>query len=370
VIRAVVIGSFAVVLVLGCERAPTPLVAMPVRLPVLAATPPAPAPSLPSSEIPRAALAYRNNFLRIWRFYFALAESPSIGFGQVHQESRWNPNAQSAYASGIAQFTPATASDFAALLPPEVRATCPAKTGCPTDANWALHALSLYDFRLHRGYMWAATPKDRWAFVLASYNGGPGHIPKEQVLCERAVAFSPSVPSVPTDFSARSAGQDGRASSLAYLSEFRDRGWRVPFAKKVTGPAESSMQFIVTTARGAAEIRGSEVPRMLVFMVNEDFPRQPFMQEMFHDQTVDVLRPSIEMDGRVAVQGENFLLSAQSARSEYLAQIGGKACDRNRWFGHVERFCIRTPANCKENRHYPVVVFDRWQPLYARWLGL
>ena len=40
------------------------------------------------------------------------------------------------------------------LLPAEVHATCPDKTGCPTDPNWALHALSLYDYNLHRRLDW------------------------------------------------------------------------------------------------------------------------------------------------------------------------------------------------------------------------
>ena len=107
------------------------------------------------TEIPREALAYRDNFIRIWRFYFALAESPTIGFAQVHQESAWKTDAKSVYASGLAQFTPATAADYSRILPAEVQATCPHKAGCPTDPNWALHALSLYDYNLHRSHAWA-----------------------------------------------------------------------------------------------------------------------------------------------------------------------------------------------------------------------
>lgn len=142
--------------------------------------PPAGHASPPPKQIPREALAYRDNFIRIWRFYFALAESPTIGFAQVHQESRWKASAKSVFASGLAQFTPATAADYARLLPPEVRAECPTTAGCPTDPNWALNALSLYDYNLHKGYGWAATSDDRWRIALAAYNGGGGWIIRER----------------------------------------------------------------------------------------------------------------------------------------------------------------------------------------------
>ena len=152
--------------------------------------PPPPAVSAPASpldttaplpaRIPREALAHRDNFIRIWRFYFALAESPTIGFSQVHQESRWRTDARSAFAVGMAQFTPGTAAQYAKLLPPEVRAKCPSKAGCPTDPNWALNALSLYDYHLHRDLAWAATPDDRWRLALAGYNGGAHWLLRER----------------------------------------------------------------------------------------------------------------------------------------------------------------------------------------------
>jgi soluble lytic murein transglycosylase-like protein len=134
----------------------------------------------PPSAIPREAMAYRDNFIRIWRFYFAYAESPTIGFAQVHQESHWKASARSVYASGLAQFTPATAADYSRLLPPEIRAQCSSTAGCPTDPTWALYALSLYDYNLHRSYAWAETADDRWRIALAAYNGGAGWLQKER----------------------------------------------------------------------------------------------------------------------------------------------------------------------------------------------
>jgi soluble lytic murein transglycosylase-like protein len=155
----------------------TPPAAEPSPRPV--ESPPAGQATAPK-QIPREAFAHRDNFIRIWRFYFALAESPTIGFAQVHQESRWKATAKSKFAEGLAQFTPATAADYSLLLPAEVRAECPSRAGCPTSPNWALHALSLYDFNLHRRHAWAETADDRWRLALAAYNGGAGWIIKER----------------------------------------------------------------------------------------------------------------------------------------------------------------------------------------------
>jgi len=130
--------------------------------------------------IPREALAYRNNFIRIWRFYFGFAESPTVGFSQVHQESRWKTSARSAFASGMAQFTPGTAAQYAKILPKEVRDRCPSKAGCPIDPDWALNALSLYDYHLHRDLTWAVTSDDRWRLALAGYNGGAHWLLRER----------------------------------------------------------------------------------------------------------------------------------------------------------------------------------------------
>ena len=168
-------------MLVGCgqaQQAPAP--------PAAPVPPSAPATASVDTEtvpdrIPREALAYRGNFIRIWRFYFSLAESPTIGFGQVHQESRWRTDAKSAFASGMAQFTPATAAQYAKLLPADVQAQCPSKAGCPIDPNWALNALSLYDYHLHRDLAWAATNDDRWRLALAGYNGGAGWLLRERV---------------------------------------------------------------------------------------------------------------------------------------------------------------------------------------------
>lgn len=122
---------------------------------------------------PPQAEPYRRDLVRTARFVFGMSAPVAVLAAQVHQESAWNPTAKSAYASGLAQFTPATASDMARLHP-DLRAAA------PLDPRWALLALCRYDKALLASASFAATPADRWAFALAAYNGGPGWIPRDR----------------------------------------------------------------------------------------------------------------------------------------------------------------------------------------------
>ena len=92
--------------------------------------------------------------------------------GQIHQESAWRANAQSPFASGLAQFTPATAEWIGGLYTDLANPQ-------PFNAAWSLRALVRYD-----RFLWdrnpATTECDRMAFALASYNGGEGWLRKEQ----------------------------------------------------------------------------------------------------------------------------------------------------------------------------------------------
>lgn len=135
------------------------------------AAPPRPAPA--PVAIPPGAVRYRAFLMQAWQYHFAMAEDPAIGFGQVHQESRFDCTAVSSGGSlGCAQFMPATAEWINGLIPASVRATCPSASGCPLDPRWALTAMVEFDWRLWKSNAWAATPRDRWAFTLAGYNGG------------------------------------------------------------------------------------------------------------------------------------------------------------------------------------------------------
>lgn len=70
-----------------------------------------------------------------------------------------------------------------------------------------------------------------------------------------------------------------------------------------------------------------------------------------------------------------FTLSAYNGglgwvnRDKRLADAAGK--DPLVWWGNVEQYSNRASWAIKENRHYPEVIINRWQPLYLRagWAG-
>ncbi len=150
--------------------------------------------SSPSPAIPPGAVKYRAMLMQAWQYYFNLDQDPAIGFSQVHQESRFDCSAVSPGGSlGCAQFTTATAERIHKLIPPEVRATCPKRSGCPTDPRWAFTAMVQYDWELWSGAKWAAGARERWGFTLASYNGGPGWASgSERKACEKTRGCNPS----------------------------------------------------------------------------------------------------------------------------------------------------------------------------------
>lgn len=129
------------------------------------------------AEVPAAAAKYRRNLTRNAHMIWGL-DAPVATFGaQIHQESGWRPDARSAYAYGLSQFTPGTAAWIGTLDP----VLAGGDAGNPV---WALRALVRYD-----RWLWdrttvaaAATPCDRMAFALSAYNGGIGYVGREQRL--------------------------------------------------------------------------------------------------------------------------------------------------------------------------------------------
>jgi hypothetical protein len=145
----------------------------------------------PSAIPPPGAVRYRRVLMQAWQYHFGLAEDPAIGFGQVHQESRFDCAAVSPGGSaGCAQFMPATAEWINTLIPPAVRATCPSRSGCPMDPRWALTALVEYDWRLWGAHKWAVNNRERWAFSLAAYNGGGAVSTGERAACGKSLGCS------------------------------------------------------------------------------------------------------------------------------------------------------------------------------------
>lgn len=133
-----------------------------------------------AQTIPRAALTYQRPLIANARAVWGLNAPIAILAAQVHQESSWRPDAKSAYAGGLGQFTPATADWISQKFPYELG------TNQPFEPDWALRALARYDKFLFDRQSRAATLCDRWAFTLSSYNGGEGWVTKQKAATTRA----------------------------------------------------------------------------------------------------------------------------------------------------------------------------------------
>jgi soluble lytic murein transglycosylase-like protein len=152
------------------------------KLPAIAAE----QPTTPREEsvkvpgIPELAYALKRNLIGEIRFWWGFDTRTTVFFSQVHQESRWDPEAKSKYASGLAQFTPSTAEWISKLYPKDLG------DNNPLDSKWALRALVRYDKLLFDGATYAASNTDRWSFALSGYNGGAGWVKKDRALTTNA----------------------------------------------------------------------------------------------------------------------------------------------------------------------------------------
>lgn len=133
------------------------------------------APLPAADQIPDSAQRYRRMLIQAAQAEFGLAAPLSLLAGQIHQESAWRPEARSKFASGLAQFTPDTASWIARRYPSLGSAN-------PLSPKWALAAQSRYNRHLYEGVLGASSECDRWAFVLSGYNGGPGWVLRDRSL--------------------------------------------------------------------------------------------------------------------------------------------------------------------------------------------
>jgi len=122
------------------------------------------------AQVPPSAAKYRAELIRAARAEWGMSAPVSTFAAQIHQESRWRPDARSPVgASGLAQFMPATARWLCgtrADLPP----------GCDTlSPAWALRALVAYDRHLFERTPRAGDDCGRMWAALRGYNGGLAH---------------------------------------------------------------------------------------------------------------------------------------------------------------------------------------------------
>ena len=109
-------------------------------------------------------------------YHWGLEQDGTVFYAQIHQESGWNPEAKSVYASGLAQFTPDTATWISRLYPADLG------NNNPLDVRWAIRALVKYDKWLYDRFNFASDSSDRWSFSLSGYNGGAGWVGRDRSL--------------------------------------------------------------------------------------------------------------------------------------------------------------------------------------------
>ena len=131
-----------------------------------------------AETVPLQAARFKADLTRCARMYWGFSAPVATFAAQVHQESRWNPNAVSPVgAKGLTQFMPGT-SAWMGNVDPELASNQPFNPG------WALRALTAYD-----KWLWdkvdAREPCDRMAMTLSAYNGGLGWVPKDKALARK-----------------------------------------------------------------------------------------------------------------------------------------------------------------------------------------
>lgn len=136
---------------------------------------------LAQAAVPREALHYKRDLIRHSRHVWGLDAPVAVLAAQIHQESRWNKDAKSAFASGMTQFTPATAVWISGAYPKDLG------TNQPLNPQWALRAQSIYVKQLYDDTD-AATPCDQMWKTLWKYNGGAGWVRRDERLAAKSGA--------------------------------------------------------------------------------------------------------------------------------------------------------------------------------------
>lgn len=130
------------------------------------------------ADVPREAQHYQRDLTRNARYVWGIDAPVATFAAQIHQESRWRPNAQSQVgAEGLAQFMPATGEWIAGAY----------KLGDaqPYNPSWAMRALITYDRHLWDRVK-AANACGRMAMTLSAYNGGLGWVYRDQQLAAKS----------------------------------------------------------------------------------------------------------------------------------------------------------------------------------------
>lgn len=122
--------------------------------------------------------SYQRDLIREARIIYGINAPIAMLAGQIHQESLWHPAAQSPYANGLTQFTPDTEAWIKTVYPDVL------SDSNAFDPQWAIRAMVRYDNWLYQRIR-AVDDCNRWAMVLAAYNGGLGWINRDKRLATK-----------------------------------------------------------------------------------------------------------------------------------------------------------------------------------------
>lgn len=129
-----------------------------------------------AQAIPAGAARYQATLRREAQRAWGMDAPVATFAAQVHQESRWNPDAVSPVgAQGLGQFMPATSNWLGGLY-------TSLGDRAPRNPTWALRALVTYDQWLYQRVHHADDDCQRMAYALSAYNGGLGWVYKRQAL--------------------------------------------------------------------------------------------------------------------------------------------------------------------------------------------
>lgn len=114
------------------------------------------------AAVPREALHYKRDLIRNARYVWGLDAPVAVLAAQIHQESHWNKDAKSVFASGLTQFTPATAVWISGAYPKDLGANQ------PLNPQWALRAQSIYVKQLYDDTDAATSCDQMWTYAAKS----------------------------------------------------------------------------------------------------------------------------------------------------------------------------------------------------------
>lgn len=137
-----------------------------------------------AEPIPSSAKQYQRELTRQVQMVWGLGGPTALHAAQVHAESTWRADVDSPMgAQGLAQFMPGT-SQWVAELHPELG------VAAPYSPRWALAAMTRYNRRLYDGIRPLQADDipqcDRFAMMLAAYNGGQGWLARDRALAAAA----------------------------------------------------------------------------------------------------------------------------------------------------------------------------------------